>query len=81
MAPLPDFRRLSDTDKDRRIDVLFAPMDALEARLGMNSLNSAATVGWPWRRHNCWNGGRYSMGRRWASRGSTTASTRSSKKW
>ncbi|WP_229459447.1 DUF6444 domain-containing protein [Massilia cavernae] len=36
-----DLTQLSDTDKDRLIDVLFARMDALEAKLGMNSQNSS----------------------------------------
>jgi transposase len=39
--PRPDLKQLSDTDKDRLIDVLFARMDALEAKLGMNSENSS----------------------------------------
>ena len=39
--PRPDLTQLSDTDKDRLIDVLFARRDALEAKLGMNSQNSS----------------------------------------
>jgi len=39
--PRPDLTQLSDTDKDRLIDVLFERMDALEAKLGMNSQNSS----------------------------------------
>lgn len=37
----PDLSRLSDTDKDDLIVTLFARMEALEARLGMNSENSS----------------------------------------
>lgn len=37
----PDLSRLSDTDKDNLIVTLFARMEALEARLGMNSDNSS----------------------------------------
>jgi len=39
--PRPDLTQLSDTDKDRLIDALFARLDAVEARLGMNSDNSS----------------------------------------
>lgn len=37
----PDLSQLSDTDKDNLIVTLFARMEALEARLGMNSENSS----------------------------------------
>ena len=39
--PRPDLTHLSDQDKDRLIDALFARLDAVEARLGMNSQNSS----------------------------------------
>lgn len=39
--PRPDLTQPSDTDKDRFIDVLFARVGALEAKLGMNSQNSS----------------------------------------
>ena len=39
--PRPDLTQLSDTDKDRLIDALFARLDAVEAKLGMNSDNSS----------------------------------------
>lgn len=39
--PRPDLTHLSDEDKDRLIDALFARLDAVEARLGMNSQNSS----------------------------------------
>jgi transposase len=44
MPPKPprlDLKQLSESDKDRLIDALFARMDALEAKLGMNSENSS----------------------------------------
>ncbi|MBC7452288.1 MAG: IS66 family transposase, partial [Massilia sp.] len=37
----PDLTQLSDTDKDRLVDALFASLDAIEAKLGMNSDNSS----------------------------------------
>jgi len=37
----PDFTRLSETDKNDLIVTLFARMEALEAKLGMNSGNSS----------------------------------------
>lgn len=37
----PDLTQLSETDKDRLIDALFARLDAVEAKLGMNSDNSS----------------------------------------
>jgi|GEM_PF-7103537 len=37
----PDLSRLSDTDKDDLIVTLFARMEALEAKPGMNSENSS----------------------------------------
>ncbi|MEC5164277.1 IS66 family transposase, partial [Janthinobacterium sp. CG_S6] len=39
--PRPDLTHLSEQDKDRLIDALFARLDAVEARLGMNSQNSS----------------------------------------
>ncbi|WP_426105399.1 DUF6444 domain-containing protein, partial [Massilia sp. TSP1-1-2] len=39
--PRPDLTNLSDQDKDRLIDALFARLDAVEAKLGMNSQNSS----------------------------------------
>ncbi len=39
--PRPDLTHLSEPDKDRLIDALFARLDAVEARLGMNSQNSS----------------------------------------
>lgn len=39
--PRPDLTQLSETDKDRLIDALFARLDAVEAKLGMNSDNSS----------------------------------------
>ncbi|MFM9435419.1 hypothetical protein ACFDR9_002488 [Janthinobacterium sp. CG_23.3] len=39
--PRPDLTHLSEQDKDRLIDALFARLDAVEARLGMNSENSS----------------------------------------
>lgn len=44
MPPKPpriDLQQLSESDKDRLIEALFARMDALEAKLGMNSENSS----------------------------------------
>lgn len=44
MPPKPprlDLNQLSESDKDRLIEALFARMDALEAKLGMNSENSS----------------------------------------
>ncbi|WP_166877049.1 hypothetical protein [Massilia mucilaginosa] len=40
--PRPDLTQLSDTDKDRLIDALFARLDAVEAKLGMNSEGNGA---------------------------------------
>jgi transposase len=40
-TPRPDLTQLSDTDTDRLIDALFARLDAVEAKLGMNSDNSS----------------------------------------
>lgn len=37
----PDLTQLSDADKDWLIDALFARLDAVEAKLGMNSENSS----------------------------------------
>ncbi|HEV7821741.1 MAG TPA: DUF6444 domain-containing protein [Burkholderiales bacterium] len=45
----PDLSRLSHTDKDDLIVTLFARMEALEAKLGMNSDNSSkspSSDGW-----------------------------------
>lgn len=39
--PRPDLTKLSDADKDWLIDALFARLDAVEAKLGMNSENSS----------------------------------------
>ncbi|PIL41165.1 IS66 family transposase [Massilia psychrophila] len=39
--PRPDLTQLSDTDKERLIDALFARLDAVEAKLGTNSDNSS----------------------------------------
>lgn len=39
--PRADLTQLSDADKDRLIDALFARLDAVEAKLGMNSENSS----------------------------------------
>jgi len=39
--PRPDLTHLSDADKDRLIDALFARLDAVEAKLGMTSENSS----------------------------------------
>ena len=39
--PRPDLTQLSHTDKARLIDALFARLDAVEAKLGMNSDNSS----------------------------------------
>jgi transposase len=39
--PRPDLTQLSETDKDRLIDALFACLDAVKAKLGMNSDNSS----------------------------------------
>lgn len=39
--PRPDLKQLSDADKDWLIDALFARLDAVEAKLGMNSENSS----------------------------------------
>jgi transposase len=39
--PRPALTKLSDTDKDRLINALFERIDALEAKLGMNSQNSS----------------------------------------
>jgi len=39
--PRPDLTKLSDADKDWLIDALFARLDAVEAKLGMNSSNSS----------------------------------------
>ena len=38
--PRPDLTQLSHQDKDRLIDALFSRLDAVEAKLGMNSQNS-----------------------------------------
>ncbi|MEC5161532.1 MULTISPECIES: DUF6444 domain-containing protein [unclassified Janthinobacterium] len=40
-SPRLDLAHLSEQDKDRLIDALFARLDAVEARLGMNSENSS----------------------------------------
>lgn len=39
--PRPDLTKLSESDKDWLIDALFARLDAVEAKLGMNSENSS----------------------------------------
>lgn len=44
MPPKPprlNLTELSHEDKDRLIDALFARLDAVEAKLGMNSANSS----------------------------------------
>lgn len=39
--PRPDLTQLSEADKDRLIDALYARLEAVEAKLGMNSRNSS----------------------------------------